>query len=492
MNNREMPNWLDKRASLTPKRVCLTDGAVVWTFEDLNQYAQATARKLHGREIGRGDRVAVLLGNSFRVPQIIYALQYLDAITVLLNNRLAPAELGWQLKDAGCKLLIYDDEFLGTVAAITADIPRLGVLSYAAMEQLPGADVLLERRIDLDAVHTVIYTSGTTGRPKGVMLTNENHWWSATGSVLNLGLQMTDQWLICVPMFHMSGLSIILRSVIYGIPVLIQRKFIPAAVNEAIRDEGVTMVSVVSSMLAQMLENLGQDGYPDSFRCMLVGGGPVPAILLQECRKKQIPVYQTYGLTETASQLVTLSPEYMDSKLGSAGKALFPAEIKIEGDGGGRKPGEVGEIVVRGPTVTPGYLNIANEKLDIFRDGWFHTGDLGYIDEEGFLYVLDRRSDLIISGGENVYPAEIEAVLNAHPAIAEAGVTGVKHEQWGQVPVAFIKINEQSAVTEEEVRLFCRERLAHYKCPTRVYFVEKLPRNAANKLLRRKLAELIR
>jgi len=280
-----------------------------------------------------------------------------------------------------------------------------------------------------------------------------------------------------------------IRSVIYGIPIIIHSQFSPQAVNQSIQKEGVTIVSVVSSMLTRMLEQLGADKYPDTFRCMLTGGGPVPESLLRQCRKKRIPVYQTYGLTETASQIATLSPEYMDSKLGSAGKPLFPSELLIMDEQGCKLSGEVGEIVVRGPNVANGYLHSKKAKTIAFQAGWFHTGDLGYTDAEGFLYVLDRRNDLIISGGENVYPAEVEAVLLSYPAVLEAGVVGCEDEKWGQVPVAFVVAAGDVEITEEAMRTFCRERLAHYKCPARIYFVEQLPRNAANKLLRRELAE---
>jgi O-succinylbenzoic acid--CoA ligase len=490
MDNQKVPNWLAKRSLLTPNRSCLVDGDITWTFQDLNYQAQKTARQFYGRGIRQGDFVAVLLANSYRVPKIIYALQYLGAVIVLLNSRLIANELQWQIKDARCKLLVYDQEFTATVTTLTAALPDLDVLSSDQLDQLTEPAVALSARIDLAALHTIIYTSGTTGRPKGVMLTNGNHWWSAMGSALNLGVQLSDKWLICVPLFHMSGLSILLRSVIYGIPMIIQHQFQPDAVNQSIKEEAVTIVSVVSAMLAKMVNILDPAGYPDIFRCMLVGGGPVPKNLLQDCRAKKIPVYQTYGLTETASQFVTLSPEYMDSKLGSAGKALFLSEMRIENQGQEQLPGEVGEIVVRGPNVATGYLNIKNDSFGT-GDGWFHTGDLGYIDAEGFLYVVDRRSDLIISGGENVYPAEIEAVLTSHPFIVEAGVIGIKDKQWGQVPVAFISINEGSSLKETEIQAFCRERLAGYKCPRHVYFIAKLPRNAANKLVRRALAQLI-
>ena len=492
MNEQKMPNWLAKRAFLTPDRICMVDGAVSWTFQQMNDHAQAVARRFYGLGIRKGDFVAVLLENSFRVPQIIYALQHLGAVIVLLNIRLAAPELVWQIEDAGCKLVVHDAANSGAVQAIKKDGTGIETLLYDNLQSLPEADVMLSTTIDLDAVHTILYTSGTTGRPKGVMLTNGNHWWSAMGSVLNLGLQIEDKWLICVPLFHMSGLSIIIRSVIYGIPVIIQPKFLPQAVNRSIQQEGVTIVSVVTSMLARMMDDLGQERYPESFRCMLAGGGPVPEILLKECRKKNIPVYQTYGLTETASQIATLSPEYMDSKLGSAGKPLFSSELQIMGQMGCASFGEVGEIVVRGPNVTTGYLHLDNEKSDAFRNGWFYTGDLGYMDKEGFLYVLDRRNDLIISGGENVYPAEVEAVLCSHPAVVEAGVVGCEDENWGQVPVAFVVITAGTAAAEAEIQEFCRERLARYKCPKKIYFVKQLPRNAANKLLRRELTQWLK
>jgi O-succinylbenzoic acid--CoA ligase len=299
-------------------------------------------------------------------------------------------------------------------------------------------------------------------------------------------------WLACVPLFHISGLSIVMRSVIYGMPMLIHEKFDPEAANRAICEEGVTVVSVVSNMLSRMIDALGDSAYPPHFRCMLLGGGPAPLPLLEACRGKNIPVFQTYGMTETASQIVTLPPEFMLSKLGSAGKPLFLSELRIAQDGKDAAPFAAGEIVVRGPNVTKGYLNRPEATAAAIRGGWLYTGDIGYVDEEGFLYVLDRRSDLIISGGENVYPAEIEAVLLGHPAIAEAGVTGLEDKEWGQVPAAFVKLKEGAALSEQEVLDHCAGKLAKYKIPKRVYFVDKLPRSAANKLLRRELRTLIR
>jgi o-succinylbenzoate---CoA ligase len=219
---------------------------------------------------------------------------------------------------------------------------------------------------------------------------------------------------------------------------------------------------------------------------MLLGGGPAALPLLEECVQKEIPVFQTYGMTETSSQIVTLSPEDSLRKLGSAGKPLFPSQLKILSDEKKEAAvNETGEIIVKGPNVTSGYLNRDKNS----NDGWLYTGDIGYLDEEGFLFVLDRRSDLIISGGENIYPAEIEGVLASHPAIWDAGVIGSQDHKWGQVPVAFIV--KHSEVSEAEIMTFCLERLAKYKIPKKIYFIDKIPRNASKKILRRELRALL-
>jgi O-succinylbenzoic acid--CoA ligase len=242
-------------------------------------------------------------------------------------------------------------------------------------------------------------------------------------------------------------------------------------------------------MLQRMLDERGDKPYPAWLRCVLLGGGPAPQPLLEECARRGIPVVQTYGLTETGSQAVTLAPEDALPKLGSAGKALLPLEVRIAGeDGQSCAAGDAGEILIRGPMVTAGYLNRPAETAHVLRDGWLHTGDIGYLDADGYLYVLDRRDDLIISGGENVYPAEVEAALLAHPAVVEAGVFGVADQRWGQVPVAVVVL-AHGDVTATDLIEFCRIRLARYKVPARLTFAESLPRGASGKLLRFVLRE---
>ena len=486
-----MTHWLEKRAALTPDRIALICGGDRLTFGELRERARAVARRLHSLGIHRGERVGFLCRNGIHVAELVHAVHYTGAVLVPLNTRLTAHELAYQVEDCSCRCVLHDETNRQLAGELAGQLPGLSVRALAELPDVPPSDEPLVTTIDSEETNTIMYTSGTTGRPKGVMLTYGNHWASAIGSALNLGMSGDDLWLAAVPMFHISGLSILMRSVIYGMPMMIHERFDEQAVNRAIMEEGVTIVSVVSNMLARMLDRLGEARYPASFRCMLLGGGPAPLPLLEACADKGIPIYQTYGMTETASQIVTLPPEYMLTKLGSAGKPLFQSEIRIMNGGEPAAPGVPGEIQVRGPNVTSGYWNRPDATSEALRDGWLATGDIGYVDEDGFLYVLDRRSDLIISGGENVYPAEIEAVLLGHPAVAEAGVCGMADERWGQVPVAFVRLAEGASVTEEQLRDHCRTRLARYKHPARIRFVDALPRNAAGKLLRRELPKLL-
>lgn len=494
MSTDYMPNWLQKRADLTPNRIALSHNGQQLTFSELNVLSILTAKRLSSLGIKKGDHIALLLQNGIHSVEIIHALEYIGAIIVFLNTRLTVHELSWQLQDSHSSLLIFDEINREKAEALASSNVQsiYKNVSWSDVCKLPEKEFTLQTISDLKQTHTIIYTSGTTGYPKGVMLSYGNHWSSSIGSMLNIGLHIDDRWLACVPFFHVSGLSILMRSVIYGISVIIHESFDAKHINAAIQEDGVTIISVVSNMLARLLDDLQDSHYPESFRCMLVGGGPVPLHLLEKCREQSIPVYQTYGMTETASQIVTLGPEYMLSKLGSAGKPLFHAELKIEKDGVTLSPGEVGEIVVRGANVTAGYYQRVDASEQSIQNGWLYTGDLGYIDEDGFLYVVDRRSDLIISGGENVYPAEIEAVLTSHPAIAEAGVTSKEDQHWGEVPIAFVKLYEGMHRSTEELFDYCRSKLASYKVPRNIIYVEEIPRNAANKILRRKLKEMIR
>jgi o-succinylbenzoate---CoA ligase len=491
MEEQTIPNWLKKRADLTPNRIAIHFRDSSITFQELFYLTVKTAGQLSEVGLKKDQFVGVLLKNHQDTVIILLALQVLGIKAVILNNRLSTEELIWQLKDSNSSFLLTEEDFSEHINEITGRIGNLTIITKQILFQRKGSTPAILDEYSMNDVCTVMYTSGTTGHPKGVLQTYGNHWWSAIGSALNLGLLDTDTWLCAVPLFHISGYSILVRSIIYGMTIVLHESFDEEEIIKDIQKYNVTIMSVVSAMLMRIIKSLKDQTLPETFRCMLLGGGPAPLPLLEKCVEKRIPVFQTYGMTETASQIVTLSPEHALSKLGSAGKALFPSQLKIVNSSGeNAAPYEEGEIHVKGPNVTIGYLNREQATKDSFRNGWFATGDIGYLDEEGFLYVLDRRSDLIISGGENIYPAEIEGVLLSHPDIDDAGVTGLPDDEWGQVPAAVIVRKSGSQLTEEEVISYCKEKLAKYKVPKKVAFVSELPRNAAKKLMRRKLAEL--
>ncbi|MDF2791854.1 MAG: menE, partial [Neobacillus sp.] len=480
MQYETMPNFLKKRAFLTPERTAVYFNEQTLSFKELYQSSYQIAGQLQGLGVKKDQYIGVLLKNHLDTIVILFALQLIGVKAVILNNRLSKKELMWQLNDSRAAALILENDFYEIKQDLEVPVITKEEL-FAAVIETPE----IQEEINLNDVCTVMYTSGTTGNPKGVLHTYGNHWWSAVGSALNLGYTESDRWLCSVPLFHISGYSILMKSVIYGMPIILHESFDADRSINDIKNNHVTIMSVVGTMLYRIVEALKDSKLPNHFRCALLGGGPAPLPLLEACKAKEVPVFQSYGMTETASQIVTLAPEYSITKLGSAGKPLFPSQLEIILEDGKIAPTkQAGEIIVKGPNVTKGYLNRPDVIKEKFEQGWFHTGDIGYLDEEGFLYVLDRRSDLIISGGENIYPAEIESVLLAHPDVADAGVTGIDDETWGQVPAAFIVRKKNAHMTEEELKLFCLENLAKYKVPKSFYFTEKLPRNAAKKLLR--------
>ncbi|TQR18039.1 o-succinylbenzoate--CoA ligase [Psychrobacillus vulpis] len=471
------PNLLMKRARLTPNRIALRFQEKEWTFAQLYNDALEFAEKLHAKNIQPGMRIAVLASSSPELVFVLHGCMQLGCELVMLNERLTEEELSYQLNDSNSDFLLVDSHEKRNLEFVKK-------FSFGDVQAGKRNVFEIENEWSKNRTITIMYTSGTTGNPKGVRQSLENHVMSATGSALNLGVQPNDCWLCTMPLFHISGFSILMRSVLYGMTVNLHTKFDAEQAIKEILNGFVTQMSVVAVTLERIITVLEEKNltFPSSFQTMLVGGGPVPLNYLERAIERNIPVLQTYGMTETSSQTTTLSSEDAIRKLGSAGKPLFFAEVRIDGKD------KIGEICIKGPHVTKGYIGAAESKNPLV-DGWLHTGDVGYIDEEGYLYVVDRRSDLMISGGENIYPAEVEQALVKHSAVKEAGVVGRQHDKWGQVPVAFVVLKDK--VSEEELKEFMKNVIAPYKQPVDYYFVDQLPRNASNKLLRRELLKYL-
>jgi len=438
-----LDNWLAQRAETCPDRVALIAGGVGLTYEELEAEASRAARRLAARGVRRGGNVVIAQPSGLEYVITLHALMKLGAVVHPLNPGLAPNELDAEVERAKPALVIGESEH---VTMSEADLPLLG-------------------EHDLDALHCRILTSGTSGSPRSVGLTYGNHLWSAVGSAFNLGVDPADRWLCCLPMHHVAGLQIVMRSVIYGTGAVVHDGFDTERVAESFGRDGVTLASLVTTQLVRLLAAGVDLSRP---RAILVGGGPVPIDVLEEAIGRGASVVQTYGMTETASQVTTLAPQDARRKLGSAGRPLLTTHLRIFD----------GEICVQGPVVAPGCAD---------EDGWLHTEDLGRIDDEGFLYVEDRLGDVIVSGGENVLPAEIEEVLLRHPDVADAAAVGRADPEWQEAVEAVVVLREGAATDEAALREYCAASLAGYKVPKRVEFVAELPRTASGKLLRRAL-----
>jgi o-succinylbenzoate---CoA ligase len=439
----KLDDWLSQRSQSCPDRTALVADAAEMTYAELEAEATWVARRLAAHGVRRGSTAALTMHPRREQVVLMHALMKVGAALLPLGPRLTAEERA-AIVSAVDPIIDLDDP--GLLTQTEADLPLLG-------------------EHDMDAICCRVLTSGSTGTPRPVPLSYGNFLWNAVGSAFNIGVMPGDRWLCCVPLSHIAGLGIVMRSVIYGTTAVVHDGFDVDRVGEALERDGITIVSLVTTMLARLLDASVDLSGP---RAILVGGGPVPEEPLEEAIAKGATVVQTYGLTETCSQVTTLAPADAKRKLGSAGRPLLTTHLRIR----------EGEILVQGPTVAPGSADA---------DGWLHTGDLGHIDEEGFLYVSDRIDDMIVSGGENVIPAEVEEVLLRHPAVAEAAVIGREDPEWQQAVTAVVVLANDSSATPDELRHHCAEALAGFKVPKRFELVSALPRTPSGKLMRRAL-----
>uniref|UniRef100_UPI0026F228FC AMP-binding protein n=1 Tax=Sandarakinorhabdus limnophila TaxID=210512 RepID=UPI0026F228FC len=376
---------------------------------------------------------------------------------------------------------------------LSADGPADG---WQQITEFVGDAAPLADRVETaeDDVAVIMYTSGTTGRPKGAMLTHGNFWWANINGALGADVSEKDVSLVMAPLFHIGGLNVTPLSCWQkGGHVVLHRAFDPARFIADVREYRVTTTFAVPAMLLFVAQQPDFEAADlSSLRVIMCGGAPVPEPLLRLYNARGIPMNQGYGLTETAPSGTYLGPDFALAKLGSAGKPMFFVDLRIVGEDGRTPlgPNERGEVIMRGPNIMRGYWNKPEATAAaIDAEGWFHSGDIGYLDEDGFLYICDRLKDMIISGGENIYPAEVEAVLYDHPAVAEVAIFGEPNEKWGESVTAVAALKPGTSLDLETLRAWATERLARYKLPTRLQIVTALPRNPAGKVLKFELRD---
>jgi O-succinylbenzoic acid--CoA ligase len=490
-----------------PDRLAVVDDQARWSFAQLDAAAGAIARGLAAAGLGPLGRVALLAGETARTVAAIHAIRRSGAVLVPLNRRAAAVELAAQLDDAAIGLLVHDGA-TAELAAMAGDRATGGVRLLAIDELLSSPPLpapsatgrsagqatgeATDQATDPtgfqpEAPATLVFTSGTTGRPKAAILTHVAHAASAAAWAAFLQPAPTDRWLACLPFHHVAGLGMIDRAARWGAPLVVHPRFDPAAVDAAIDGDAISHCSLVGSMLGRLLEARAGRPAPASLRAILLGGERTPPELVRAAALSGLRVVPTYGLTETASGVVALPAEEAAAHPDAAGRPLPGVDLRIRLGGRTASPAEVGEIEVRGPMLFAGYLARPGETGAALDDGWFRTGDLGSLDGAGRLVVADRRGDLIVSGGENVYPAEVEAVLLAHPGVIDAAVVGRPDPRWGAVPVAAIVERPGVAPTDADLDAHCRASLAGYKIPVVFERVGALPRSPGGKLLRREI-----
>ncbi|WP_129669021.1 acyl-CoA synthetase [Phytoactinopolyspora endophytica] len=511
MRNQGVGSWPARRARMTPHRTALVHESTTITYGELHHRVTRLAHALRGLGVRRGDRVAYLGLNHPALAETLFAAGAAGAVFVPLNTRLAPPELAFILNDSGADVLIWDTALAETVAGfrddveirhyvevgtghIATDVAGKASMSQPYEEMLAGAAAEpIDENVELDEVCMIQYTSGTSGRPKGVMLTHANITWNCYNILLDVDVTQDEISLVSAPMFHTAALNqLFLPTVLKGGTAVLMSRFDPDQAFDLIADQRVTWMFGVTAMFLAMAQSpRWADADLSSVRNLMCGGAPVPESLIRTYQDRGLIFLQGYGLTETSPGALFLRAAESTVKVGSAGTPCFFTDVRVvRPDLTDVGTGEVGEILVQGPNVMAGYWQLPEAtSAAVTEDGWLRTGDAATVDDHGYMYVVDRVKDMFISGGENVYPAEVEQVIYQHPAAAECAVIGVADERWGEVGRAVIVVRDGYTTTEAEILDFLAGKLGKYKVPKSVVFVDALPRNAAGKLLKTRLRE---
>ena len=490
--------FLTRRSDITPDREGLVCEDVRRTYKELNERANRLANVMTALGIGHADRVSILAFNEPEYYDTYFGLGKIGATLVPVNYRLAGPEIQYILSDCASKVFVFGKEYAEVVDSIRNAIPAKEFIAISddppqwakSYEALIGNASDEEPEIvggDDDTL-TILYTSGTTGRPKGAELTHSYYYWNSVNLMCTLGLDIGNTSMIALPLFHIGALAGPPWVVHSGGRVVLLRTLDPQRFLELIEEEKVSGFGSVPQLLDFLKLVPDFEKYDwSSIRTILVYAAPVPVTLIKEYEAAGIEVRQLYGLTECNTGTV-LDSENAIAKTGSCGRPFFHTEVRVVDDNGkDLAPGEKGEVLLRAPNMMKGYLNRPEETAAAIIDGWLHTGDIGKLDEDGFLYILDRKKDMIISGGENIYPAEIEDALLNNPKVMDVGVIGYPHEKWGEAVKAIIVVKEGENLTQAELIEWCQGKIGKFKIPKAVVITDAIPRTPTGKILKTEL-----
>lgn len=495
--------WVENWDRIAPEKTAVIDDGHAVSFAQFNAGCNQICHFLLDKGLRKGDFVGVLMYNCHEYLEIYAALAKIGAILVPLNWRMAPPELAFVLNDCAARFLFFHAEYLDTAESLREMVPSLekfialpdtGVPWAGGFEKISRFSTSKPqpaREPDAEDPHILMYTSGTTGTPKGVLMSHRKTFYNALNANIYYSMVPEDIMLVHRPLFHSGGLLVNVTPGLYkGVTIIIKKRFSPQECLDTIKEYNVTIFEAAATLLNFILHEC--EFSADDFRTtrsLYTGGERIPPSLLESYLRKGIPVSQIFGMTET-STLTYLSGSDAIRKHGSVGKAVFHAEVKIlNPDKQSVKPGEKGEIMARGPILMSGYLNRPDLTAEVMDNGWYRTGDIATVDDEGYIYIVDRLKDKFISGGENIYPAEIEKHLLANPKIFDAAVYGVPDPRWGEVPMASIVLKENTELTALEVREFLNGKVGKFKIPKHIEFMESLPRTESGKIKRYVLIE---
>ncbi|MDN4495065.1 class I adenylate-forming enzyme family protein [Ureibacillus aquaedulcis] len=485
-------NVLEQHATNTPDALAVAFEENEWTYKDLYENAQKIAGYLQQEGYQKGDIVAQFMLNSDLFMAVYYGVQLAGLTIMPVNTKLAPPEVEYIFSHSEAKVLFLDERIEQTVADSSHSFKEK--INVAKIREILKADKneIYPIALNPDDTAVVMYTSGTTGKPKGVQLSNRNVY--ETAEIWSESMKMTnqDRMYICTPLFHCAGSHVFAVPTMYqGGSIIIEEAFSPERTLKKLVDTKATIFFGVPAMYTILLNKpeLETTNF-EHLRLFVYGASPMPYELVKRLKDTfpKVKVQNCYGQTENTPAASSLTDKDALTKIGSVGKPLARTDIKLVDALGEEVPlGEVGEICVKGPQVMKGYLRNPEETSRTIQDGWLYSGDLGRFDDEGFLYIVDRKKDMIIRGGENIYPIEIEEVLYRIPQVLEAAVVGIPHEVYGEVPKAFVVVKGEQSLTAEEVVTYCGTQLANYKIPMEIEFLEELPRNASGKVLKHTL-----